>query len=70
MLTRLNNVNNNLGLDQENSGINFVGSMMKGKSMIELVDIIYISGMVHQDIHFIYSIEIIPNTILSKMLIG
>ena len=38
MLTRLNNVNNNLGLDQENSGINFVGSMMKGKGMVGLFE--------------------------------
>ena len=33
MLTRLNDVNNNLGKDQENSGINFVGSRMQGKSI-------------------------------------
>ena len=28
--TRFNNVNNNLGKDQKNTGLNFAGSVMKG----------------------------------------
>ena len=31
--TRLSNVNNNLGKDEENSGINFAGSLLHGKSI-------------------------------------
>ena len=31
--TRFNNVNNKLGMDQKNTGLNFAGSVMKGKSI-------------------------------------
>ena len=33
MLTTLNNANNNLGKDEQDSGINFVGSYMQGKTI-------------------------------------
>ena len=33
MATRLKNVNNKLGMDQKNTGLNFAGSVMKGKSI-------------------------------------
>ena len=31
--TRLKQVNDNLGMDQKNTGLNFAGSVMKGKSI-------------------------------------